>query len=511
MSRASVAKNKKNCESLSVINTITDESEDVLTIYKSSARRYQKIKVSTADSNPIIPLPQTIVSGSLLAVFNNLDTVPFEVTNSQLILEMPSGIARVQTEDGKTIEGLVQSVNGSTIVLHHPKNEKMITINNYQSISYSDRYWTRHVNLSYLLQGLSWEAEHFLFVDVHKSIIIKFTTQANVTNTTGVIFDLTSLQLGIGDPFPTTAYDEGANNEAHESRSLAAAPRAEYKRARKSSMVTSFKENGSVEDYDAIDVGSQKLRATGRFEILKRENIPARKLYKTMLVNNNEDIQLGYRFKVPANTHIASGRVIVEAVDSKTKRLGMRLGATYMDEQSQNAEVDLMLGRASLVQIFTTIVNIRKTKQDMKKWIQKSERLKLYINEQKNSSETNLYEDEDSENDENSDDDQNHDQNQDEGIDELGKIDKVHKVKERLTMELTTITCTFQNHSTKDIATIIASYPLLKDRKILKISTENSQVKRNNLEFMFEIKPNKLKKWTCEILSEINNSPYYSS
>ena len=319
-------------------------AEDSLTVYNNIGRRSQKLKIATEKSQTIIDLPQTFLKSTLIALFNNLRLVPHEIKGTQLILNMPTGIVTVIDEKGNISEGTLDSLNGTEAILHESTTDKLLRINNYQAIEFEKRFKFRSVLLSYLLNGLSWSAQHTVLLDLESSRIILFKTMAAVKNSTGIVFSLSSLKLGVGNPdVAYSASDYYGEEYAH--------PSVGYKRIKSSSMISTnaapmmlaaapmgyheeeekeegpnlhdanMIENEGIEDFEYIDLGPQTLSETGNFDILSLVNLPVRKLYFYHIYpgRGNTNVETGYRLIIPDLTrrlgedqksiHIAAGKL----------------------------------------------------------------------------------------------------------------------------------------------------------------------------------------------------------
>jgi hypothetical protein len=444
--------------------------EDTLTIYKTSARRLQRLNVPTKTSQTIIDLPSTFLKSSLIALFDDLRIVPHDVKSYQLIMNMPSGLVIIEDKDGLEHEGTLDSLDGSEAVIRERETGTLMHISNYKSVNFEKRFSFRRVTLSYLLGGLSWLAQHTLLIDPEESRVVVFKTMAVIKNTTGVIFNLSALKLGLGDPAP---YQE--NEVAPTGAATPAAERTTMRRgASRLALVAASPmmpppvyesntvSNEGVEDFEFIDIGPQTLAEHGRFDILSLVDIPIRKLYFYEISNNNTRMETGYRMIIPKDTHIPSGPIVIYNFNTKQKKLGMYLGSSMIKEQFQQDEMDVILGLSSLVRGECIVTSLdapdAEDVEDMEHYASKSKLKSLNI--------------------------------------------VIRKDAPRI--RYTTVECTFTNNSSKDAAIVVASYTLPYNEKLIEMTCKYSRIKNGKMEFNIILAPSSKKIFKCEVTSQFS-------
>lgn len=500
--------------------------EDVLTVYKSSGRRLQQIRVPTKTSQTIIDLPSTFIKSSVVVMFEDLRIVPHDIKSSQLIMNMPSGLVVVEGKDGMEHEGTLESLSGTEAIIRERETSALIHIPNFKSINFEKRFVSRKVTLSYLLGGLSWQAKHTLLIDPNTSRVVVFKTMALVHNNTGVIFNLTSLKLGIGDPAPmSSAYGANFAEEYEEEHleSKRASPRRMMKMsasahpaslmamAPSASAIASAPmptevyesntvENDGVEDYEFIDIGPQTLGDHGRFDILSLADIPIRKIYfyeiRNTSLGSNTSIDFGYKMVIPKDTHIPSGEIVIYSFDKENNKFGTYLGKSNIKEQFQQDEMDIKLGTTNLVRVQTTVNEVEEDKfhdedvdidledADFETTNFDSHQLQSLLNLERKARSAR-------------------------GGGSLPPKIKLSDINVLLKKDVpkikhTTIESTFTNNSAKSPAYVIASFPVPYREKILDMTCKYSRIKNGMMEFNLVIPPSKTLPFHCEITTQLS-------
>lgn len=450
--------------------------EDVLTIYKTLARRYQKLNVSTKTDKTFINLPDTFIKSSLIAMFEDTRMVPYDIQSSQLIMKMPSGLVLVEDKDGMAHEGLLDSLNGNEAIIRENESDTPIHISNYKTIQFQKRFTSKRVNLSYLLSGLSWSAQHTLLIDSEESRAVVFKTSAIIRNDTGVIFKLTDLQLGIGDPkmsSSTTLYENEASevlrpvamSQRKVMLSASAAPSAAPS-APNIYETNDISNAEGMEDFGTVSTGEQTLEKNARLDILSLADVPIHKLYYYEIQHRNSTVEMGYRMIVPDDVHITSGNILIYNFNTHEKKLGNFLGSTKIGEQFQKDEVNIILGPSSLVRAECTISSMERTEDD--DTYEAHGALEAHSLYQEKLLEKNRIE-----------------------IDtKLPRIEEIN------------IVCNFTNNSNKDVAHIVATYPLPTIGKIVEISNKPFRVKNGKMEYNIRLQPSSKVVFKCTIIVE---------
>lgn len=346
--------------------------ENIMTIYKSSARELKKMSISTKNPTTSIPLPTTVIPETVIALFKDLRLVPHELKDREIIVKIPVGVAIITDKKGVEYSGLVESVDPTEVVIHETDSGSLMHIQEYQNLKFEKRFLSRIITLSYLMRGISWKANHSVLIDLKNSKIITFKTVADVINDTGNNFNVTSLNISMS-----------ADPQINVPRAPSPAPgqmqmKMQMKRRKEStssslqllSLASETESNDSnndirndaneeaddivinsdysgndngIEEYDTLDLGPQTIQEKNKFDILNLTNITAEKIFLFDLINRNTKVILAYRFIVPEGAHISSGPITTYNYNSTEKQLGEYLGQGYLSEKFQHDEIELKL------------------------------------------------------------------------------------------------------------------------------------------------------------------------
>lgn len=375
---------------------------DEITIYRGSARRLHEMDVASDNSKALVDLPQTTIPSSLVVfrhddgVSGNDDQTTMQLashrwstttlsraasssSSRQLIVDMPSGVVVVEDEHGQQSQGELESIDGVNVTikdLHHQGTKKLI--HNYKKLVFLKRppSTTRRLVLSYLLNGLTWKAQHTLVLDAETSTVVQFKTVAHVTNKTGLTFNLSSMRLSLNNP-PILRDADSSDNGNHSGLEEQEEP--PLRRAKVAAvMAPSFSrsinlqevQTESLEDFRHIEVGPQFLQeAGGQYEILSLSDLALEKLYvyDVDLHNHarskdyNSGTLLQFKMTVPDGQIVASGPVTTYGYDVDTRRLGSFLGTTSVDAPLVGGDdLVLSLGTSSIVRAKSEVRNVVK-------------------------------------------------------------------------------------------------------------------------------------------------------
>ena len=220
------------------------------------------------------------------------------------------------------------------------------------------------VTLTYLLDGLRWEAHHTIVIDTLSTVgqegidnpVVLWRIGGAIQNTTDIPFTATKLRLVAG-----------AVNQPHGERRPSS---ARYASRQPAMMEVSMGGDNSgqidevpVDDYVAYDLPDQPLvlggQSTTDVEIHTLTGFPVRKIYKIRLDDPTgadsgpQRSRIIYRLRAPE--FIPGGSAIVYQYDPEVGTIGSLLGSVAIKESQRDQEVDLNIGQSSLVTANVTV------------------------------------------------------------------------------------------------------------------------------------------------------------
>lgn len=528
--------------------------DDVLVIYPNLAKRTQKLILPTATYQAKVSVPQGLIKSSVFALFDDLDSVPVEYgfdehdnnnNTNNLLLKLPNGYVAIEDSKGKIYEGNLESLDGSQAVIKESKTNQLKTISDYTGINFLERYKTLKVSLNYLINHITWSANHRLLISGsgNNNEIVSFITTANVKNQNGEILVPKKLYLALGTPtmLNKTNIHSFARREARAKVSGMMLQQNLVEQESSDDNSNSLNNLG-IEDFSFIEIGSsQPLKAESQFEIVNIKDQPIQKYYRYPMINGSQEMSLGYRFRVdiddfygsisgPATNkqglRIPPGVVSIYKYNTRTRSVEAWLGESQISQEKTNGElIDLPLGDATIVrgECFT------KTREKIVNQVVKSQDVTLQGVDSQD-----VYLDQDYLDDDDNDDDDDNNKFESEFKSEIKtrtKISTKTRTRARATRSsqpignkliinnsnvvdngqrtkiiMTIYNCTFTNNS-DETATILPVFQTPYGAEYVSSVTEDGKepVRRKNgvIEFNTQVKPHTKKNWVVTVVTKV--------
>lgn len=451
--------------------------DDVITIYSEGAQRLQTVLLSADVSETTVDLPPSVYAPSVVAYLSDSQPAPLKFSKNQVIIQKPSGRVRVQTSTGNFVTGTLESINATELVLQQgvhavPLGSPSLKgrppqqrgghgaarhVVNYRGVEFLERFEEQRVTVAYVFGSVGWTAVHTLLIDPEVEQLVNFSTVATVRNDTGMVFHASSLRIAIGAAHVPVVIQE-ARMQYKMAGAAPLAARARVSSATQETVKMEERESADVpslvpEDYKEVIVGPQRIDEQARFDILTLRDLPVRKMYWHTLEDGNTRTTFGWQLSVPRNTVIAPGEVVVYSADATSGEVRTFLGTTYLKEQRDTEELDVVLGSSSVVETETTIQHRTRVPVD-----------KL-----------------------------GKDMDRDEPVGPDTQNVRVHLSEQWIQTRLT-------NHSGKHSALVVLRYPI-QGRAILKSSRKPDRVRGGKWEFCIELRPSQRMLFKCQILT----------
>lgn len=171
---------------------------DELTVYYTAGRRLQHITANT--STLVLDLPSSAYPETAVAVAPQTNSVISYKRSGdagkQISISLPQAMARVRVQGYEPIDGLLQELSPETAVLQ--TKDGLRTIGNYNAVEIVQRFAQQPLEVSYLLNDLSWVCEYTMLLDMANDMIKTLNAKADITNDTGYNFDVSNLRVVTG-------------------------------------------------------------------------------------------------------------------------------------------------------------------------------------------------------------------------------------------------------------------------------------------------------------------------
>lgn len=339
MSKVSKARNNSSIKSM-------------IRIYSNSGH----IVEHHVNSTGTIVLPKSVNIESIIVTDNKGNIIPFSYlpdTNLGIALtDRKTGekVNVVVTKDSQKLTGKVMTLDASNVSLL--VNGQITTIRNYDSVTvdiFEDSTRPRialdtqntNFTLSYLLPSIRWTCMGSVLIHPNNTMNLRLAGHI-INDTEANLIGETFLVAGDVYQKPQRFYNNESYLPEAAPMALAASPRSQ----RLTQPTTSM-----AEDYTVYSTGNRIIHKQDIAE-LSTATYPITKLYKHK-TNDIDIVQFGYRFI--ATGFIPACDVNVYQVESN-KTISTFLGFTNIEESQSSDEIDLMLGRSTMLQCHSQLV-----------------------------------------------------------------------------------------------------------------------------------------------------------